>query len=72
MKKEIYTKQDLYNALKEAGLPCSRPTVIRYEKLGLIAKNKTLKGWKKATVIYTEAEIKKSVERIKEYVHNKK
>ena len=33
---KIYLKRDLIAHLRSLGLPCSHPTIVKYEKLGII------------------------------------
>jgi hypothetical protein len=69
----LYSKKHLLKAMKAAKLPYTYVTLLKYEKLGLIPVPRTPtddggRGWR----FYTEGEIKKAVERVKEYVANQK
>ena len=63
------TKQDLLNALKEADLPSSYPTLQVYEKLGVILPPANpIVHANRTDRIYTEEEIKINVQRLRDHL----
>lgn len=56
---KLYFKKDLLRFLKQQGLPHSKPTLIKYEKMGVIpSPRRRIEGFKLAWRIYTGATIK--------------
>jgi hypothetical protein len=73
MNNNIYTKKHLLLALKEAGLPFSYPTLIAYEKAGIIPQPDSKvsfadRNWR----FYTGEEIENIVSKVKNYCESKK
>ena len=71
---ELFSKEHLLKALKNAGLPSSYVSLMKYEKLGvvLLPKNMMNFGTKKYR-FYTKDEIAESVKKVVEYKNaNKK
>ena len=65
---KFYTKQHLLKALKQAGLPCSYPTLIRYETLGKINKpEKTISFNDREWRLYTRVEIDDIIIKIRSF-----
>jgi len=57
---KLYLKRDLQLYLKELGLPCSYPTIIKYERMGIIpSPRRTIAGFEHKWRLYTGKEIKK-------------
>lgn len=52
-------------------LPHTKPTIIKYERLGIIPIPQRIEYGKKKHRIYTEALIKKSVDCVKKYYFEK-
>ena len=53
-------------------LPHTKPTIVRYERLGIIPIPERIEYGKKKHRIYTEPLIKESVEKVKKYWASKK
>jgi DNA-binding transcriptional MerR regulator len=69
---KIYRKSDLIRLLEFHGLGCSYPTIIRYEKIGLITSPRSDKpGLKDRARVYTGAQLIDIVERVKNYESSK-
>ncbi len=65
---KLYPKKILQKALEDANLPHSYPTLLRYEKKGLVKRPKgeihyTDRSWR----LYSEEEIAEIVEIIKKH-----
>lgn len=69
MSQELYSKQILLEALKEAGLPHSYPSLLRYEKKGIIQRPANeIKYPDRSWRFYTIEEIDRIVIRIRKYI----
>lgn len=73
-----YTSQHLRQVMAEAGLPCSRMTVLLFEKEGVIPKPENelvyhkKVNWGRNTIrIYTEDEIKKIIPLVADYIRRR-
>jgi len=64
---DIYLKQHLLNALKKAGLPCSYPTLVRYEVKGIIPKTGRVTSKHRKWRVYTQDDIDAIVEAVRKY-----
>lgn len=66
---KVFTKKHLFDALKEAGLPYSYKSLLKFERLGIIPTNNAsgevsgVNNWR----LYTEKEIKEIVKKIRAY-----
>ena len=68
MKTGSYTKRNMLDALKEAGLPCTYVTLVKMERLGVIlAPHRNDNGDR----IYSLREIKANVARMKKHKERK-
>jgi len=57
---KLYLKKDLLKYLGDKGLPCSYPTLLKYEKLGVIPLPKGgIDSFRSRWRVYTGKEIKK-------------
>ena len=64
---KLYLKRDLQLYLKKMGLPSSYPTIIKYEKMGLIpSPRRTIAGFEHKWRLYTGEEIKDIAEILKQ------
>lgn len=64
MAEGIKTKQDLIKALKQAKLPHSYHTILKYERFGIIPRMSERKGKDR---FYTQDEINDIVKKVKAY-----
>ena len=66
----LFTISALQKALKAAGLPNTKPTIMRYEKLGVIKKSKTTihEPGTNQTRFFTQSEIDRAVVAVKNYL----
>lgn len=65
----LYSKQHLSEALKEAGLPFSVPTIRSYKKKGVIKPpTNQVVFVDRIWLFYTAAEIEENVKAVKEYL----
>lgn len=65
----LYSKKHLMKALKDAGLPASKPTFLDYEKKGVLLKPKGMVQYgERAWRFYTPEEIKDNVQRVRNYL----
>ncbi len=63
----------MLNALKEAKLPCSYPTLLAYEKIGVLLRPQGLVQYEKRVWrFYTQQEIMDNIERVRRYITAKK
>jgi len=73
---KLYFRSDLEAYLKDQGLPSTRPTIVRYEKLGIIPSPRshiaTMKKGKKGWRVYYGSEIKEIAEILKSKMKGKK
>ena len=68
MKKTTYTINSFLNALKKAGLPYSKPSIMSYEKKGIISFADEIRiVGKRKHRIYTALGIKKRIQQIRKY-----
>lgn len=68
MEEKFYTKKHLLVALKAADLPCSFPTLIRYEKTGKIPRpTKIICFSDRIWRIYTQIEIDEIILKVKSF-----
>jgi DNA-binding transcriptional MerR regulator len=51
---KLYLKKDLQKYLSDMGIPCSTPTLIKYEAEGIIISPRTSTKWR----VYTADEIR--------------
>ena len=63
---KLYTRSELQYELKKAGLPSAYPTILRYEKTGVISKPVNAihyvdRSWR----LYTSEEIERIIRQIK-------
>jgi hypothetical protein len=66
---KFYLKKDLLAYLKECGLPHTYPTLLSYEKKGIVpSPRRKIEGFKVAWRMYTGAEIKEIANILKEYI----
>lgn len=68
MAEKMLTVRDLIKAMSKAGLPYTKPTLRKYEELGIIKPgvHSILYG-KRVWRIYTAKEIKESVKKVQKY-----
>jgi len=72
MSSQVFTKKHLAAALKEAGLPYSYPTLLNYERQGIIAKpNQNAEFVDRFWRFYTREEIDQAVVNVKAYLEEK-
>ena len=69
---KLYTKKYFLQALQDAGLPFSYPTILRWEEQGIIEQPIHMqemngKKWR----FYTRSEIKENVEKIRQFKSKK-
>jgi hypothetical protein len=65
---ELIGKKQLLQALKDAGLPCTYPTLLRFERMGLIAKPASLVAYEdRSWRFYTVEELRIIIEQVREY-----
>lgn len=69
MTQKFYSKKYLFEALKKAELPSTKPSVIKYERLGLIPvpTGNAVHG-DRGQRFYTEDEIKLAVENVRKHL----
>ena len=68
MNKDIFSKKHFLKALKEAGLPCTYPTLIKFENKGIIDKPKQMQSMNKHEWrFYTEDEMEKNIKKLRLY-----
>jgi hypothetical protein len=71
MSTELLGKKQLLQALKDANLPCTYPTLLRFERLGIIEKPVSLVSYEdRAWRFYTVDELKIIIDKIREYKTN--
>jgi len=69
MASQVFTKKHLAAALKEAGLPYSYPTLLNYERQGIIAKpNQNAEYEDRFWRFYTQEEIDQAVENVRKHL----
>lgn len=69
MTQGLYSKKHLLQALREAGLPCSYPTLVRYEKEGIVSKPAGMVGYMdREWRFYTQEEIEQVLAAVKAHV----
>jgi len=68
MENNQYTMKSLRQALSEAGLPCSKKTILEYERKGVLSKPSGVINWGGTNYrSYTLEEIEVNVQRVREY-----
>ena len=68
-----FTISHLITALRAAKLPASKPTVLRYEHVGIIDKPDMYTEYKNRRVReYTQEDIQKRVDQVREHIKAKK
>lgn len=70
---KIFSKKHLLQALKNAGLPASYPTLLAYEKAGVVPHSEgNIEFADRRWRFYTEEEITNIIIRVKGYLDAKK
>lgn len=68
---DLFPFRFLQEALKESGLPYSKPTIIRYERLGVIRPGmNSIVGRQRIDRYYTKTEMGTIIRSLKEYVES--
>ena len=68
MNLQLLSKQHFLEALRQAGLPCTYLTLMKWEKKGIISKPEHMQKMNGYTWrFYTVSEILENIKRIKEY-----
>lgn len=68
-----FSKKHLYEALRKAGLPATRMSVLNYERQGVLLKpKKQMHFADKIWSFYTKEEIDESVARVADFVKTNK
>lgn len=64
---KLYGKQHLMEALKKEGLPCTKPTLLEYERQGIIPAPETIVVGSSRVPLYSKGELKNIVKLIKNH-----
>lgn len=66
---KLYFKKDLLRYLKQKGLPHSKPTLLKYERMGIVpSPRRRIEGFKLAWRVYTGAMIKEIANIMKDQI----
>jgi hypothetical protein len=66
---KLYFKKDLLTYLEQQGLPHTKPTLLRYERLGIIpSPRRRIEGFERAWRVYTGLQIKEISNILKEHI----
>ena len=68
----MITIQQFQDILKSKGLLYSKPTILRFERLGILPKPEVIKQKERFMRIYSDAYVKDAVRKITEYEKHKK
>lgn len=71
MTEAMFSKQHLLKALKEAGLPASYPTMLEYEKKGILPEPTKIVFSDREWRLYTAEQITSAVDGVRDYVSNR-